>query len=178
MIADITWRPGIGDPTWLAWIITLAYGVASGLCCRCGLPRRAPRTWLVIAGLLLLLGLNKQLDLQTLFIEVGREIAVATGWYGERRRVQLIFVLVLAVALIGALLTLIWKRRRFFLQHPLTLAGSGLLVLFVLLRAGSMDHVDEAMGIQLDNRRWIAAMELGGVLCFAVAAGRSSDPPP
>ena len=191
MTTDITWRPELGDMTLMGWVITMAYGVAAALCLRCGIrsrsendqgkavvPRRTPQTWLAVAGMLLLLGLNKQLDLQTLFIQAGREIAVAAGWYGERRRLQMVFVLVLGTVMTSALLTLIWKRRRFFQQHPLTLPGSVLLVLYVLVRAGSLDHVDEAVGLHLDDSKWIAGMELSGILCFAVAGVRAAKTVP
>jgi hypothetical protein len=140
--------------------------------------RRTPRTWLAIAGMLLLLGLNKQLDLQTLFIQVGREIAVVAGWYGERRMLQMVFVLVLGAVMISALLTLIWRRRRFFQQHPLTLPGAVLLVLYVLVRAGTFDHVDEAFGLNLDDSKWMDGMELSGVICFAMAGVRAAKTVP
>lgn len=133
--------------------------------------------WFVFAGVLLLLGLNKQLDLQTLFLQIGREIAVAAGWYGERRQLQLVFVLVLGAVVISAMLTLIWKQRLFFRQHPLSLLGSLLLVFYVLLRAAAIDHADEAAGLRLDDRQWMAGMELSGILLLAVASVRAAKIP-
>jgi uncharacterized membrane protein len=125
--------------------------------------------WFLFAAALLLLGLNKQLDLQTLFLQTGREIALASGWYGERRCLRTVFVLALGVAVLVLSLTFIWKQRCFFRQHPLTLSGSGLLVFYVLLRAAAIDHVDEAAGLSFDHRRLLAGMELSGILCLAVA---------
>ena len=31
----ISWRPGVGDPTFIGWLTVLAYLVAAGLCTRC-----------------------------------------------------------------------------------------------------------------------------------------------
>ena len=169
----------------------MAYGVATALCFRCqnrsrsenelgksAANRSTPKTWFAIAGLLLLLGLNKQLDLQTLFLQAGREIALAAGWYGERRRLQMVFVLVLGTVVLSSLLTLVWKQRRFFWQHPLTLPGSVLLVCYVLLRAAAIDPADEATELSLDHRRLMAGMELSGILCLALAAGRATKTVP
>jgi len=121
-----------------------------------------------------LLGLNKQLDLQTLFIQAGRELAVALGWCGERRRLQLIFVLVLGTVMIGVLLTMLWKRRRFFGQNPWTLPGLGLLAAYVLLRTMGIDHVGEFPGLNLDDSPWLDGLELSGIICFVVAGGRAT----
>ena len=51
-------------------------------------------TWLVCA-----LGVNKQLDLQTLFTQLARDLAMAQGWYEERRRYQVAFII--AIGLLG-----------------------------------------------------------------------------
>ena len=71
------WRPGIGDPTAVGWATVVFYLVA--------------------------LGLNKQLDLQSLLTAVGRDIAVAQGWYAQRKGVQLVFVAVVALVGMGAI---------------------------------------------------------------------------
>jgi hypothetical protein len=47
--------------------------------------------------MLFLLGVNKQLDLQTLLGDVGRSVSTAQGWYDKRRAVQAVFVLVFAI---------------------------------------------------------------------------------
>ena len=47
---------------------------------------------MVLTILLLLLGINKQLDFQTLFNDVLRRMAKADGWYSVRRFYQVIFI--------------------------------------------------------------------------------------
>ena len=47
---------------------------------------------MVLTILLLFLGINKQLDLQTLLNDMGRRMAKANGWYSIRRFYQVIFI--------------------------------------------------------------------------------------
>ena len=91
------WAPGIGDPTPAGWLATLAY-FATAFSCRTAARRILPahrktpslrrewRLWSALSGLLALLGLNKQLDLQSALTEVGRIAARSGGWYDERDR--------------------------------------------------------------------------------------------
>src|ERR1041385_1829152 len=104
MVARITWTPSIGDPTWIGWVTVVAYGIAVLLCVRAGMRARqlgvkgrddSPEVWFVFAAVLFFLGINKQLDLQTLLIQAGREVALAESWYQFRRPVQLVFVMIL-----------------------------------------------------------------------------------
>ena len=53
--------------------------------------------WFGLSILLLVLGINKQLDLQTLLTALGREIAQENGLYESRREIQLIFVILFAL---------------------------------------------------------------------------------
>ena len=72
-LASIGWNPGIGDPIPVGWIITIAYLLSSFFCLWTGFTARkvtkiTGRTgsqvlWFVFAALLLLLGINKQLDI-------------------------------------------------------------------------------------------------------------------
>src|SRR5688500_4566551 len=90
------WSPGIGDPTVGGWATVALYAIAAVVCFRVGRRhRRLPRPELFLYRLLALglvaLGLNKQLDLQTAFTELGRMAAVEYGWYADRRRIQKAF---------------------------------------------------------------------------------------
>ena len=83
-MADLRWRFGIGDPTAVGWLTVAAYAATAALSVRAFLRSRARRAaprrcgsssspgpavdetiWLLIAITMLLLGINKQLDLQT-----------------------------------------------------------------------------------------------------------------
>jgi hypothetical protein len=183
MTAGILWRPGIGDPTWIGWITVAAYLVAIFFCGRTALQAREkingtqiepPAMWFACAVGLLLFGVNKQLDLQTAFIQLGGQIALNEGWYEHRRQVQVAFALLLGVAMAVALFIAGRKQRQFFQRHPLTLVGGILLASFTFLRSAIFNHADEAVGVNLGEGEWMAVFELIGIGCFIVASLRAA----
>lgn len=172
---DGRWHPGIGDPTVAGWVTVGAYAGATLLCflARQRSPDRAERRfWLAVGVLLLLLGVNKQLDLQTWLTEVGRDMARAQGWYEQRRIIQGLFIFWLGM---GA-----WGVKRWLglalntLSPAARLAGRGvlLLALFVLIRAASFHHVDALLGVALTTLRINVLLELGaiGIIVWAAVA--------
>src|ERR1700733_11930900 len=100
-IVDGRWRPGIGDPTVVGWVTVVAYLVAA---LGCGWAAfKEPTTdsrrrgkpaafWLVLAVLLTLLGINKQLDLQSWLTQVARQAMKAMALYQDRRTYQVAFI--------------------------------------------------------------------------------------
>lgn len=179
---DGRWHLGVGDPTWVGWLAVVAYGWAAWLCLRASraqagadpAARRLRVFWLLVSALLLALGVNKQLDLQTLAIELLRDLSRAQGWYEERQRYQQGFVLALgagSVLGLGALAVGLWPVRR---RVRLALAGLGTLLAFVLLSAAFFQHVGPA---------WLAAtaplhawLELAGLGLLGWAASRARPP--
>jgi hypothetical protein len=125
--------------------------------------------WLLISLTMVLLGLNKQLDLQTLLIQNVRDRAYAHGWYDERRRYQVDFILVMTAAAvvfgIGMSLHLRHVLRRVFVA----IAGLGMLVLFVLVRASSFHYVDRALSLG-GRIRLNSIVELSGIALIIGAA--------
>jgi hypothetical protein len=123
---EIDWSPTIGDPTLMGWVTVAAYFLTSWLCLRAfrlekrGPPRpllptiaalfrvmkkhwprppapaRRAALWLLLFAIMFALGINKQLDLQTLFTEIGRSVSRSGGWYEERRAVQGLFIAAMA----------------------------------------------------------------------------------
>lgn len=175
------WRPGIGDPTVMGWVTVAGYLLGAVLCTRASakVSRGAPwqnregRLWLFLALALGFLGINKQLDLQTWFTLTAKQIAIAQGWYEQRRVVQVLFVLGMAVA--GVLfLGWFWKHRREFRNTPaatwLALAGFTFLGCFVIIRAASFHHVDAFLkaGPGAVRMNWV--LELGGIIMLAWGA--------
>lgn len=180
----IQWRIGIGDPSLLGWAITIGYFLAALACLQAGrhLHGRSPTPgtalWFVLGLGLALLGLNKQLDLQTLVIEVGRWVALANGWYAQRRRIQLDFALttILAGATTAALAAKpITCFRR---QHPLAIAGCGLIAGYVCLRLLSINHVDDTLPHPAWLEDWLGWLELAGILLVLRGARRAVKPAP
>jgi hypothetical protein len=199
----VEWTPGIGDPTVMGWLTVVAYFVAAWLCLRAfksekrgpdrpyrqaipalvrvlkkhwpspPAPARRAALWLVLAFVLGALGVNKQLDLQTLFTEIGRSMAVEGGWYESRRIVQAIFIAM--VLGFGAFFVAVlwWLTRGQLRDFRLTLFGFALLVSFVVIRAMSFHHVDIIIGMDVGGVRVNWMLELGGLgIVIASAAGR------
>lgn len=172
---DGRWEPGIGDPTAIGWITVVGYGVGAALSLRC-----ARRTviglehwfWVGSAIALVLLGINKQLDLQSLFAQIGRDMAMREGWYGERRVAQAAFIAALAVSGLFALAGLLWVVRR--LHRATQAAGVGLvlLVVFIVIRGVSFHHIDQMVGSSFEGIRFSWILELTPLLVIVIAAYR------
>jgi hypothetical protein len=166
------WRLGIGDPTPIGWFTVFAYFAAVAACLanwagerkvhRRGFPAN-PGLWLVLSALLLFLGINKQLDLQTLFGNVARNLAVRQGWYPERRFYQILFIQTLGVAGLAGVAVLGWSVRKHLARSLLPLAGTIFLYVFVLTRASSFHNVDVLLRTGPSGIPWNWIFELGGI---------------
>ncbi|WP_448577642.1 hypothetical protein [Thermaurantiacus sp.] len=153
--------------------ITLAYGASLLLLLlawRNSPEGRARRFWLVAALLILGLGLNKPLDLQTSLTSWGRQLARDGDSYAMRRQVQAEFIAGLAVAMAVAAAGLGFLVRR--LGPPAWLALFGLWGLsgFVLLRAISFHHLDALLRLPLFGTRAWVSLELAGIALVALGA--------
>ena len=102
--------------------------------------------WLLITITMLLLGVNKQLDLQALLIQVVRDQRT-NGWYDDRRRYQVDFIVVMSGAAALFAIGLSLRLRRVLPRVIVAVAGLGMLVLFVLVRASSFHYVDRALSL-------------------------------
>lgn len=167
-----------GDPTWLGWTAVAAYLIAAALCVvTARTADRADRQiWLILACILALLAGNKQLDLQSVFTQLARELAMAGGWYERRRQAQLAFLAALALAGAVILATIAVRMRGSRTGLKLALVGLACLFLFVLGRAASFHHVDAALGWDVGPLKFTIVPELIGSLLIgagAVRAGRS-----
>ncbi|MGL4236939.1 isopropylmalate isomerase [Tabrizicola sp.] len=176
--AFAVWSPGLGDNNAGGWITVAAYLAAAGasvLAARAlagdeaGL-RRERVFWWVSAAVLLFLAVNKQLDLQSLFTAIGRCHAQLTGWYGMRRTVQELFILVLAAGGLAGLGVMAWLLRGILGRVWPALIGLGFVCVFVLIRAASFHHVDELLGSSALGLKVNWLLELPGPLLVAAVA--------
>ena len=168
---EFNWRPGIGDPTIGGWVTVVLYVLTCVSCCRTTytLRSRGPEagqernTWLAIATLFALLGINKQLDLQTALTEIGRVLAYSEGWYAQRRQVQVAFIIgVAGLCLVAILVLLVWARSSPF-QTWLALTGSCLVFGYVLIRAASFHHIDRFIDRRILGFKWNWILEMSGI---------------
>lgn len=181
-VVQLHWHLGIGDPTFMGWLTVAAYGLAAAACFiaasrdRAGEPREVRtrrRMWLAIGLVMSFLCVNKQLDLQTLFTDFGRVVAARGGWYGQRRAVQLAFVVAVMGAGAAMIGYVVWKIRKLFGESVLVPIGLCALVVFVVIRAASFHHVDvllmsRVLGVRMN---WI--LELGGIALVGLGALRA-----
>jgi hypothetical protein len=182
-VVEGAWRPGVGDPTPLGWLTVLAYGVAALACARAA--RREPlpdgrrrsrpaRFWVALAVLLVLLGINKQLDLQTPLAMAARAAFRRAGRYRQRRPYQVAFIVgvwVACAALLGVFLRM--SRGSLRRRWP-ALVGMVSVLGYVATRAALFHRVDALHAARIGGMRWSWALELGGVSLVAAAAFRAA----
>lgn len=182
------WSPGIGDPTPLGWIVVGAYFLAAGLCVRAmrrerALPSATPgastvaRLWLALAVTMVLLGINKQLDLQTALTELGKSTAMAQGWYADRRPVQLGFMASVGAGSLAVVALVLRAARGRMRELGLAITGAAFVAAFVVLRACSFHHLDRWLGAGFGVFRLSWMLELAGIACIAIGARRAGSPP-
>ena len=170
----------INDVSPLAWLIVAGYLAAALASARAGWTgpgARERQFWFATAILLLFLGLNKQLDLQTFLTEAGRRLAYREGWYEARRLIQAVFVILLACsAFVTVVAISAWLRRS---AVPVKFAAMGVVLLFafIVLRAASFHHMDVLVTGSLGGIRSGWLLELVGIMVIlgsALAGGRRS----
>lgn len=168
------WAPGIGDPTAVGWFTVFAYAGVAVLCARNMLRARpfpVERTvWAALAALLALLAINKQLDLQTWFTVVGRELSRQQGWYAQRHTVQMAFVASLVLLSISLLLVLHHVLGPAWRRYAIVSCGLALLLTFIVIRAATFHHVDLLLGMRIGPLRVNHLMELGAIAIVALGA--------
>jgi hypothetical protein len=135
--------------------------------------------WRGLAAGLAVLGVNKQLDLQTALTELGRLLAADEGWYDDRRRVQRLFIFGVGLAAVAVGTVLLALARRSPPATSVALVGSCALLAFVVIRASSFHHVDVFIASRWWGLRGNWLVEVGGLLVvLAGAAWRSRAPAP
>jgi hypothetical protein len=171
------WRPGIGDPTFIGWLTVVAYFVAMILSFqtakRAAVVKRDGRQfifWSILCVSMLLLGINKQLDLQTWVTLEGRQLALSGGWYNHRRPLQLIFILFVTLVGMTGYFTMSWLVQRHRKELRLPLMGFFFVICFVIVRAASFHHIDQFLKFDIGGIRMNWVLELGGICLVIVGA--------
>jgi hypothetical protein len=166
---DGRWHPGIGDPTFLGWFTVAAYACAAYLSYRArvtALSSAMAQLWLLLFVGMVLLGINKQLDLQSWFTETLRDVARAQGWYGQRRIWQARFVVGLVGVCFVATAVGAYMMRGVLMRVRHAALGMGVLASFVVIRAGYFYHL-RLLG---RGARFHWVLELSGIALIAWSA--------
>jgi hypothetical protein len=151
-----TGRLGIGDLTFWGWTTTAAFVFAALLClvyASFPVSHKGHRVFWITLGLaLLVLGINRQIDLQWLLHEIGKEMVERQGWSSKRRIVEIVLVAGFMMA-IALLLMFVWRAaRRAWQRRWLAFCGIVLLVAFVVLRAMRIHEVYALFNLEPPGR--------------------------
>lgn len=187
-IENIHWSPGIGDPTIVGWLTVAVYFVVALICFKTAFMSRSERNlstrypekslrifWLGLTFLLIFLGINKQLDLQTLFTQIGRDIAIEQGWYKDRRIVQAAFIIFMGLAGMISLTVLLKTFRHIHSSIKITLSGCVILFVFILMRAASFHHMSIFFDMESSCTRMNWLLELGGLIIIGTGGFQYSN---
>ena len=126
--------------------------------------------WRSLFIVFLALGINKQLDLQSLLTEIGRYMLRYWNWYEQRRLLQAAFVSVVAVVLLGAVVSLAKLAKGQAKPVQLSLLGTTVLFGFICVRAASFHHVDVLLALSISGMRSNHIFELSGIAIVGGAA--------
>jgi hypothetical protein len=169
------------DAGTLPWLAVAGYLAGAFLCLRQAgtVATRRERLFWIFAGLVMLaLGINKQLDLQTALTAWGRQMARDGGWYADRRAFQRNFIIAAVIGM-GALGGgIAWFVRGMRLPVFITLGGLAMLGVFVLVRAASFHHVDIALRTNVFGLKLHVVLELAGIAVVIFGAVRAARTAP
>ncbi len=169
---EITWTPGIGDPSIVGWFTVLMYFLSA--LGAYALYKNAQSIfnknehlhrifWAGVFLLMLAMGINKQLDLQSLLTDVARYLSHKQGWHEHRGYVQRLFIYAV-LALGGASLCVtVFVFRSIAKTNSIAILGVAVVTIFVVSRAASFHHMDVFIGSRFLGVKINWVLELGGI---------------
>lgn len=105
--------------------------------------------WLILTIFILVMGLNKQFDIQTDIKNYIRDIAIYEGWYESRAYIKKL--LILSITLIG-MLTFVKAKfilKRYWIRYKWICLCFGLLIFYILMRLISLHAMDITLRYQI-----------------------------
>lgn len=175
LLGQHAWHLGIGDPNAPGWTITLGYLATAAFCFfrsrhYGGLhDARFTRFWFMVGLFLLLMGINKQLDLQTLLIGTAKVFSLNYGFYQYRHRLVVGFIVALLIWGAVSQAWLYTSMKRLHTPERRALLGLGILFVFIAARVAYFQHVAVFHDTVLAQRfYWF--MEIAAIVCIASAA--------
>ncbi len=177
--ATAQWHPKIGDPSFVGWFITGGYAVLVLVIVlllvklkspAVGAPRALFRFWILALVFYALLGLNKQMDLQTYITATGRCMSRAEGWYKQRREFQMLLAFAALAGGSVLMLVVLYGFRSVLRRCFLAILGAGLSSVYVALRLISMHHVDTILRMHVFAVKVHALLEIAGIVLVLLNA--------
>jgi hypothetical protein len=175
---SFNWSPGIADSTFANWATVILYLFTSWRCLVVArAPARWPRTaereylaWWGLAVLFFVLGVNKQLGLESALTKLGRAIVFHGGWAEYKFAIQLglISAVLVFCILMGWVLAVLIRH-----AHSaawLAILGAILVMGFVAVRAVSLHDIDQFIDSRFLMLRWNWILEIGGTLLVLLAS--------
>jgi len=179
-LPQINWTPTIGDPSFMGWFTVAAYFItavtsfklylSSDLLFSDVVVKKQKTFWLLVTLIMLFLGVNKQLDLQSLLTAIGKYYAHRDGWYEDRRLIQIAGIIGIISTLLIGVSVLSYKMRAILKTNSLAIVGLCFLLLFVAIRATSFHHMDIVINTAVFGVRMNWVLELFGIFLVAISA--------
>jgi hypothetical protein len=183
LVAAGPWTFRISDPSLIGWICFAGYFLAMAICAAAIGPVRlraqesSASFWCSMAVLMALLGINKQLDLHSLFLEIGQDIVTGKGASGKTGSALLL--LAFGSAGFGAsLIALGYCRSRS--KYVRTALGAYVFLIAVLIARNSTQGMSRILGWHLgtgeETLLHVHVSEVSELICLIAicsAAARS-----
>lgn len=177
------WIPSVSDPNIIGWITVAIYFIVAIICLKAAFipidnnlhQEKIKRFWLFLTFFLIALGINKQLDLQTLFTQLGKNISIEQGWYENRRLVQLCFIILIGIICITSITLLLKIYKRSSAAIKTSLISCIILFSFILIRASSFHYIDSFINITVMSIKMDWLLELGGLATIGIGGFQYSQ---
>jgi magnesium-transporting ATPase (P-type) len=161
------WLSLSGDTTFWSWIITFTYIAVIIMSFIYTRKIREEKSlhllWMVISVFLLAMGINKQLDFQTLIIMSGKYIARESGLISYGRELERALAGAVSLVVLAIMIVIFSKTRKILKKAKTALTGVGLLLFFTFIRIGSITGIRSALILQYIISH-IHALEFFGLL--------------
>lgn len=170
------WGSGVDERGLESWIAVGVYALAALLALKvvqrlpAGGSGRERAFWMLVAVVMAVFAIGKELDLPTLLTATGRCIARVQGWYDVRQGVQITAIRTAVFATLAGIGVVLWLLRRSWRRTALPLIGLGFVSCVVLVRMVGLHKVDAFMGSRVlaVPANWL--FELPGPILIAVSA--------
>lgn len=160
------------------YVRVTVYLVASGACFAASLAEarrggrgRWPWVWALVALVVLVFGFGRELQIGDWVTQHGRDLAHSQGWYNERRPLQRLADVAVALAGLAAAAVLVAFSWRNWRSHTSAVFVLVLMAVFVAVRAISYHYTDRVLyGERWHGAEVNSAIEVGLTLLLTATA--------